>query len=507
MIDIPFGWSLETLTVVLTWTVIPTIVIGACLSDFRNNVCKHPKQFQRRRFANWFTMGLTYALSYFGRYSINVLNVESVYKTYGTTKEGYGNIIAAAFWVYAIFIIVNGFVTDKLGPRMGMLVGSFGCAISNLAAGAYLQYCPWRGNKWVFGMAIIICVMNYFQTFSACSIVKLGAYWYNPRERGFFGSVFGVLIAFGFFLAYQVNGLLMKQIPYQWLFYNPGIALSVMFVLNYLIVKSKPTDLYSIDNPLIRNLYTKEFKPVTDKSEDARSFGQMVAPVLRQGVFYVFFAAEFFLGWFRDGILTHFAGYFDSLGIDSGSAVYTLSSTGITVGSMFGSLFAGIVSDLFFKSRRQPVAFLCCVMVTILLTVLYFFVDSIVIGPSVLGLTAIFYQGIHGILTATCAMDFAGSGSAGIAVGLLDASQKVASSLTGNVMPLIMKVDVDDEGDPVYSWPRWVLSMIPASVCCGILFLFIMGLKATHGKVGKKSDDENSAPLLVHEEETIQDKV
>ncbi|KAL0243105.1 hypothetical protein GEMRC1_005666 [Eukaryota sp. GEM-RC1] len=495
--------NIEKIAIPATWTTIILIVIGACLSDFKNNVMKHPKAFQRRRFGNWLLMGITYALSYFGRYSVNILNVKAMWEKYGTSETGYGNIISAAFWVYAIFIIVNGFLVDKLGPRRGVIIGSLGCALSNLAVGAYLQFSPWRGDKWVLGMALLVSVMNYFQTFSACAIVKCGSYWYHQRERGFFGSVFGVLIAFGFFLAFQVNGALSEKVPYQWLFYNPGIALFIMGIVNIIWVKSKPTDIYALDDPRIKNLYDDTFKPSLD-SEDQRSFVTMVKPVLTQGIFYVFFLAEFFLGWFRDGILTWFPAYFEHLGFPKDSATYTFSSSGITVGSMFGSLFAGIVSDVFFKSRRQPVAFICCMMVTGLFGVLYYNIESSVFGPLSLGFTAIFYQGIHGILTATCAMDFAGSGSTGIAVGLLDACQKVAASLTGNVMPLLMSDGKDAEGHHIINYSKWVICMAPASFACGILFLLIMGRRATHGKVEKKvkTVDDVTEPLLTAESES-----
>ncbi|KAL0211547.1 hypothetical protein RCL1_005173 [Eukaryota sp. TZLM3-RCL] len=448
-------------------------------------------------------MGLTYALSYFGKYSVNMLNSEKVQEMYDFNDEGYGEIITAGFWVYAFFIMVNGFLVDKIGPRKGVLMGSLGCSLSNLGIALYLQFTPWRQHKFVAGLAVLVVILNYFQTFSACAIVKCGSYWYNPRERGFFGSVFGVIIAFGFFLAFQLNGMIAEHFDPHVMFYNPGISLGIMFFINLAFVRSKPTDVYELDSPLIANLYDDKFRPSSDLKEDSRTFVEMVRPVLGQGIFYVFFLAEFLLGWFRDGILSWFSKYFtDHLHIKKDQAIYTLASSGLTIGSMFGSLFAGIVSDLMFKSRRQPVAFIGCVMVSILLGCLYFFIDSAIFGPVSLAFTAIFYQGIHGILTATCSMDFAGSSSVGVAVGLLDASQKVGSSLTGSLMAALISED-DGPKKKHIVWARWPLVMIPASVACAILFLFIMNRKATQGKIESKDKSSKTSLLAGMEEEEV----
>jgi sugar phosphate permease len=53
------------------------------------------------------------------------------------------------------------------------------------------------------------------------------------------------------------------------------------------------------------------------------------------------------------------------------------------------------------------------------------------LAATVVGLSAFAFSSVHGILTSTCAMDFAGSGATGTAVGLLDGTQKFGSGFQG----------------------------------------------------------------------------
>src|ERR1700690_3444991 len=43
----------------------------------------------------------------------------------------------------------------------------------------------------------------YFQSYGAVSIIKVKAYWFHVRERGVFGAIFGTLISFGVYFAFD----------------------------------------------------------------------------------------------------------------------------------------------------------------------------------------------------------------------------------------------------------------------------------------------------------------
>ena len=49
----------------------------------------------------------------------------------------------------------------------------------------------------------IYAVNMYFQSYGAVSIIKVKANWFHVRERGIFGAIFGTLISFGVYFAFD----------------------------------------------------------------------------------------------------------------------------------------------------------------------------------------------------------------------------------------------------------------------------------------------------------------
>src|SRR5438128_2273491 len=57
--------------------------------------------------------------------------------------------------------------------------------------------------KLVVAFSVIYSVNMYFQSYGAVSIIKVKAYWFHVRERGVFGAIFGTLISFGVYFAFD----------------------------------------------------------------------------------------------------------------------------------------------------------------------------------------------------------------------------------------------------------------------------------------------------------------
>ena len=88
-----------------------------------NAPIQHSFAYRRRRFINWFPMGLTYALLYMGRYNLTVSK-----NALGElmTKEDFGIIFGAGTFTYAFAFLVNGPLVDKIGGRKGILIANTG---------------------------------------------------------------------------------------------------------------------------------------------------------------------------------------------------------------------------------------------------------------------------------------------------------------------------------------------------------------------------------------------
>src|SRR5437667_11366262 len=95
---------------------------------------EHSDEFRQRRFGNWFPLGLTYATFYMGRYNFNVVKGE-MGKMFALNKAEMGIIATAGFWTYALSVMFNGPLADRIGGKKAILVGAVGAATMNLVIG------------------------------------------------------------------------------------------------------------------------------------------------------------------------------------------------------------------------------------------------------------------------------------------------------------------------------------------------------------------------------------
>src|SRR5204863_3514893 len=143
-----------------------------------------------------------YAFLYMGRYNLTVSK-----NAFGTlmSKEDFGLIFAVGTWTYALSFLFNGPLVDKIGGKRGILIAAIGSSIANIMMGVmtYLVLTNRLKMRLVVGFSVIYALNMYFQSYGAVSIIKVKAYWFHVRERGVFSAIFGTLISFGVYFAFD----------------------------------------------------------------------------------------------------------------------------------------------------------------------------------------------------------------------------------------------------------------------------------------------------------------
>jgi OPA family glycerol-3-phosphate transporter-like MFS transporter len=112
----------------------------------------------------------------------------------------------------------------------------------NLGMGFFVLFTKMKGIINVIILALMFSACHFCQTFCTTSFCKVGVYWYHISERGLFGGLFGVTLALGFFLAFEINGTVKTQAHYSAVLFLPGVVLTVTGVLVALFVKSSPEE-------------------------------------------------------------------------------------------------------------------------------------------------------------------------------------------------------------------------------------------------------------------------
>jgi len=367
----------------------------------------HPAAFRRRRFLNWFPMGLTYALLYMGRYNLTVSK-----NALGElmTKEDFGFIFGAGTVTYAFSFLVNGPLVDKIGGRKGILIAALGAAIMNLGMGLYLAWVLASGAADSERIRLVFTLLYagnmYFQSYGAVSIVKVNAHWFHVRERGGFSGIFGTMISSGLFLAFTVNGWILDAVSTggseaaaaKWVFFAPAALLFLFFLVEFVLLRDRPSQAghqdfdtldassgeEDVDIPLLGILKRILTNPIILTV----AFIEFCTGVIRNGIMHWFpiFSKEVWVlpgdhalrhgawgnlwilaGFFAAAALLFFAGSRARGGrrawlLVSGALValtpFLQGGWGgiLFVAGVIGANVAGWVSDLFFQSRRAPVA-------------------------------------------------------------------------------------------------------------------------------------------------------
>jgi len=456
------------------------IVIGVY---FYNNPMKHGPWFLSRRFINWFPLGMTYSFLYMGRYNLTVAK-----NAFGSlmNNEDFGLIFAAGTGVYAFSFLVNGPLVDKIGGKKGIIIAAVGAAAANIVLGV-ITWLVLTGRTAIplFWPFVVTYALNmYFQSYGAVSIIKVKANWFHVRERGVFGAIFGTLISFGVYFAFDwgqaivdmtmvkvqafPNGLsrLLRDwfvpagatVDATWaVFFIPAIILAGWAVLDFWLIKETPElagfpylDTHDASSGHMHETYTTmDLLKKVFLSPLMLMLGgvELTAGVLRNGImqWYPIFGKQvpqIGAEWFRDnwGLL--------------------LCMFGIV-----GGFAAGLISDKFFQSRRGPPAAIFCtfmLMAAAVMAMNLFSLPVLVAISALLIVAAV--TGVHSLMSGTAAADFGGRKATATCSGIVDGCVYLGSSVQSVCVGFLTGTSWTG-----HNWQWWPLFLMPFALAGGIV--------------------------------------
>ncbi len=427
----------------------------------------HSAAFKRRRFMNWFPLGLTYALLYFGRYNLSA-NVSALEKLGILSKQEFGGVDFWGSLTYGVAFLLNGPLTDRWGGRVTILIAAGGSCVMNVAMALAFSHAK-EGGMTHDGFISAITVLNamnmYFQSFGAVSIVKVNNPWFHVRERGVLGGVFGILISIGLYLAYDGSRLLAGENGERMIlaFLGPAAVLFLFAVIDFFVIRDSPKDagLADFDTQDASSGDTGERLKLVD----------VMRKMFSQKVIWIIVAIEFCSGFLRNAVMKWFLPFAKDTGLGK-TFVYAHWGALLCAAGILGGVFAGFISDHVFNSRRGPVA-----------TILYggmlagFGLAIGLLGTPLIGWAFIFSSlcviGVHGMLSGTASSDFGGRKNAGIATGIIDgfvylgtAVQSIVFGGIGSDTNRLFNglLPAKEAAKDPENWRIWPIAMIPLTV-------------------------------------------
>ncbi len=431
---IPIGTLLAVITLVVVR--LPRIDVG------------HSDTFRRRRVMNWLPLGLTYAFLYMGRY-----NLAAVKDIGYLTQSQYGSIFAIGAGVYGLSFLLNGPLADRWGGRKTILIAASGSALCNVAMGiAAVKGYTGKNPVGVFGA--LYGVNMYFQSFGAVSIVKVNSAWFHVRERGVFGGIFGILISLGIYFAFDWGHRIATAMPVQWVFFIPGMILGVFFVIDFLLVQATPA-----------GAGHKDFDTGDASSGDdgpALPAVTVIKRMMTNKIILMIAFVEFCSGFLRNAIMHWYRDFAKGMEL-TGGFVYKNWGMLLCVAGITGGMFAGVISDRVFGSRRGPVAaVLYGVMLVGALSLIPLLGVPMAVGWIVIVMSMAII-GVHGMLSGTASADFGGKRNAGVAVGIIDGFVYFGTMLQSFMLGSLLPKKGTPEAADISNWEVWPLAMLPVA--------------------------------------------
>ena len=454
-------------------------LIGLCLliiiyAYFGNNPLHHSSWFITRRFINWFPLGMTYAFLYMGRYNLNVSK-----NAMGSlmSKEDFGMIFAAGTITYAFSFLINGPLVDKIGGKKGIIIAALGASFANIMLGVltfFMVQGKLKTSYVVPAFSFIYAINMYFQSYGAVSIIKVKAYWFHVRERGVFGAIFGTLISFGVYFAFDWGQAIAEMVRADYsgegawlhrllrgifavdnvqgdaiwaLFFIPAVILIFWAILDYFLIKDLPEE-----------AGFPPFDPhdassgVHEPEYTARS---LLKKVFTSRLLLLVAVVDFTSGVMRNGIYQWY--FIFAKEVPQVGAEFFLKNWGLLLClfGIVGGFAGGLISDKLYQSRRGPPAMMLCCFMFIMTAIMAIFLFR---SPFVVGAAAVLISmaviGVHSLMSATAAADFGGRKATATCSGIVDGFVYLGSGLQSFSLGFLVSK----------SWLWWPLFLMPFAI-------------------------------------------
>lgn len=416
----------------------------------------HDNELRRMKWSVFLSITVGYGFYYVCRLSFNVAKKSLADEGIFTVTE-LGLIGSALFFAYAFGKLANGMLADRINVRKFMTTGLLVSAVVNILLGFTTEF-------WFF--AILWGVNGWFQSFGAPSSVVSIVHWFGGKERGSIWGMWGTSHNIGEAITFIFTAFIVGSFGWMWGFRAAGISCLIICFFMWKCLYERP-EVYGLPRP------DDSPTPRKDITMGAKQWQVFKSPAIwilafSSAFFYVTRYAVNSWGMF---FLEAEKGYST---LEAGSIISVNAIAGI-----LGTFFSGILSDKFFKGRRNVPA--------LIFGFIYFLSISLfVLGPanSVIDTFSMVMFGLSlGVLIiylgGLMAVDIASKEASGTALGIVG----VASYIAAGIQDIVSGILIDNNmtvtnGETIYNFEAAGYFWIGASLISMILATFVWNAKS-----------------------------
>ena len=409
-----------------------------------------------------------YAMFYFVRknFSFAIPMLQNAFP--GLTKAHFGAIMSAGGIIYGVSKLINGVIGDRTNARWHLVLGLGVCVAVNFIFGwsaklTTLMTGETGGPDFIGGMVAIMSVLYIInQIFQGCGFAPcnhLMVNWVPPHELATKMSIWNTSHSIGAFVASIICGYLTS---WQLCFWVPATISLFGILFIFATLRDTPKSVGLKELPKVEGELDDE------KSKDKKEWRKfLVNNVFKNPVVWILALTDLFVYVVRFAILDWGPSMLQDMGLSQALSGWTVGI--FEVAGCLGMIFAGYVSDKFFKSRSQRVCAIEMVLVALCLVALHFIQDmhSPVLFLIVLALAGFFLYGPQALL-GVIASNEVSKKAASSAVGIIGFMSYLSTLITG--LPLGLFADK-------FGWHPIFILMAGVSMIGFILIVTLWNLR------------------------------
>ena len=374
---------------------------------------------------------LAYAGFYFCRKNFSVA-MPILTKDLGTTKEEFAIAITAYSLMYMLGQFLNGYMSDRKGPRLIVSIGMILSVLANFLMG-------WAGT--IASFAFLMGLNGLGQSAGWSGTVKNMTPWFYHKERGRVMSfwttnyVIGGIAATAFATYWATHQTLFVNLEWKRAFWAPAFVLIIILTIYSVFTRNNPSDAglrIITDNTSDKE---KEQLSANAKKEAQKKVISTPAVWAAAGIyFFVKFTRYAFLFWLP---------LYLSEALHYSNQLAGYSSIAYEAVGFIGVIAAGFISDKLFSARRFPISAIMLLGLSVTLA-LQPVLSHLGWTPTmiVIGLIGFFTYGPDSILSGATAMDIGEENGAALAAGIING----VGSLGQLLSPLVVAFVSDKYG-------------------------------------------------------------
>ena len=357
-----------------------------------------------------------------------------------------GLVNALLLWGFGLGDLVHGRLAETYGLRLWVMIGAILTTVFNIitsfATSAVTMAIPW-------GIAGFVNAACWAPGISMIS------QWWPRKNRGMALGIVGTAAGGAMVTMWWISGYVGAEWGWRASFRYPPIIIAVLGIAFYFISKDRPTD---VNLPEYVEDDAVSATPESIDPERLKGIGPYQV-LLGNSRFILACHVKGLENVVRYGLTTWVPiYYFEEGGLSIESTV--LLTILLPLGYLAAPPIAGIISDRYLGSRRQPMVIFSCMVSALVLV-------GIALAPPVnvtLGASLLLIGGLSmGISPmSTVAVDIAGRRMSGTASGLLDAHGYAYAG----AQALIFAAVLDMAGSP---WPIVFVVMAVTRVISGVM--------------------------------------